>query len=43
MTEFELMLYVATFAASFVVGFMNMAYGDPLGMKRVYRALGLIK
>lgn len=43
MTELELLLYIGTFVASFVVGFMNMAYGDPLGMKRVYRALGLIK
>jgi hypothetical protein len=43
MTEFELTLYVATFAASFIAGFMNMAFGDPLGLKRLYRFCGLIK
>lgn len=43
MTEFELTLYITSFAASFVAGFMNMAFGDPLGLKRVYRFCGLIK
>ncbi len=43
MTELELLLSIGTFTASFVAGFMNMAYGDPLGLKRVYRAFGLMK
>ena len=43
MTEFELLLSIGTFTASFVASFMNMAYGDPLGMKRVYRLCGLMK
>ncbi len=43
MTEFEFLLYVGTFAASFMAGFVNMAYGDPMGMKRVYRFCGLMK
>lgn len=43
MTELEFLLYVGTFAASFMAGFVNMAYCDPLGLKRVYRAFGLMK
>lgn len=43
MTENVLMLGVALFVAGFGIGYLNMACGDRLGMKRVYRFCGLMK
>lgn len=43
MTNIDFLLYFGIFTAGFGIGFMNMACGDLLGLKRVYRAVGLMK
>ena len=37
MTEIEIILVLATFAGSVVVGYLNAACGDPLAIIRLYR------
>lgn len=35
MTEFEILLCVGIFIASFAVGYVNAAKGDPLGLAKI--------